>query len=576
MLAAAELAGIKKTLLEDPVLFIEFFSGLRIDAFQRLVLRTVTLEKRLILLLPATHGKSTLIAKWYVIWRICQNPNIRIIVVMKSDKEVQQYAGGIRAELAGNHKLIKFFGPFVPTGREAKWTNDAFNVRGRQIREVQPTVEFASSKSIDQVLGHRCDEFLCDDIVTPKSINTQELRDEQENQFSMGIDTGPVYLWDQVLGEDGEPELDSEGFVQFINKPDDIYWPRLKPYGVPIFYEKSLLEGTVFHVDDLFHRKGGSPLEMTPGVLYKGNDPTFKVMYFDCYKHDENNEPTDEPLWAARWTLRKLREKEATMGAQNFARRFRNIALDEGSTVFKRFWITGGDLGDVEFPGCYNRVRSFGELPPTPPEHDPKWFWSLGVDPSTGRKNEGASWTAFVLLAVDLRAPVRKRYLMDVYREQMGFEDIQSWMLDGDKFASPPIEGFWTQYKYNIGVIEKTSAQNWFMLSPRRSSFEMEHPVKLVGMDTQAGNKWDPISGVSSMQSMVRDGLLDIPYATPTDKEKARQFVEQLLSFPMGIYDYAMAMWFANLGINDSQPKYRSWARGPARYEPNPYYHRYS
>ena len=570
----AQRAAIRKLLLEDPVLFIEYYSGLRLDPFQHVVLKAVTLCPRLVLMLPATHGKSTLVAKWYLIWRICQNPNIRVILVMKSDSEVKQYARSIRLELEKNKKLISDFGPFKPLGRDAKWNDEMVEVYHRQITDQQPTIEFASSNAISQVLGHRCDEFLCDDIVTPKSTNTQDLRDQQESDFNMGVQTGPAgYIWDIEVDELGEPILDPEGFEVFVNKPAEIFWPRLKPFGKPIVYRKACLEGTVFHVDDLIHRKGCSPQELTPGKLYRGNDPTYKVLYYDCFEHDDENLPTERPIMPSRWSKKALEEQERSMGAIDFAKRFRNIAVDESQVVFKKIWIVGGKRDDLEYPGCLNKVRSFGEFPQLKQEQEPSWYLSLGLDPSSGRKGESASWSAYVLLAVDMTAELRRRYVIDIFHAQLGYEDILSHLLDGDPLRD--IEGFWNLYHYDIAVVEKVSFSNWLMMSPRRQSFEMEHKAKVIGMETQVGNKWDPISGVSSMQSMVRDGLLDIPYNTPTDREKARPFLEHVGNFPEGLNDYAMALWFANLGIRDSKSRYRSWAHPQySTFHPTPTYAR--
>jgi hypothetical protein len=463
---------------------------------------------------------------------------------MKNDKEVGSYAGSIRRELESNRLLLRDFGPFQPRRKDSRWSNNAIEVFHRQITESQPTVEFASANSIEQVLGHRCDEFLMDDIVTPTSVNTQQLRDDQDTKFSLGIDTGPQPLWNK----------DADG--NWTTKPDDIYWPDdLMPYGKKIVYEKGVLMGTVFHPDDLFHRKGRSPQDLVPGRLYDGNEEPWKILYYDCWQHDEDNNVTDKPLMPSRWTTEKLQRKERA-GSVDFSFRYRNIAVDEGMVSFKRHWIVGDHQ---EFPGCLDPTRSFGELPNV---QNPLWRLSLGVDPGSGRKGETYSAATYVLLATDMNAEIKKRYLLDIYRQQMGYEDILSWAFDGDMRAN--IKGFVTEYGYDIAVIEKNAAQNWLLESPRTKKAILDYHINVVGWETQAPGIRDPIMGVTSMQSMIQNGLLSIPDQRPSDRDKRLVFIEQMTMYPLGFKDYPMALWFANLGIRDEQQKF-VWRAGAGR-----------
>jgi hypothetical protein len=522
--------------------------------------------------LPATFGKSTILARWLTIWRICQNPNTRGIVIMKNDAEVKDYATAIRNELAGNYELIKDFGPFKPPGRDAKWSNEAINVLHRQIIEVQPTVEFASSNTIDQVLGHRCDWFLADDIVTPTTTSTQAQRDKQESMFDEGIDTGPQYLWDRNPHWDPtKPGGPNNPF--FLSKPEHIYWPEeLRPYGKPLLYESGCIAGTAFHVDDLYHRKGRSPLGLTPGKLYKGNKAPWKLLYYDCWVHDEDNNVTDIPLMPSRWTKEKLLEKEKA-GLIAFSRRYRNICIDEGHTVFRKLWLVGNEEEGGEYKGVLEDggqgrpLRSWGQLP----YEDGKWWLSLGVDPATGGVGEGYSWTAYVLLAVDLSAEVKERYLLDIYREQMGYEDIISRILVGDPRTGVG-HGFYADYKFDIVCIERVAQNRWLLDSHRFQAAQVDNGFRVKGIETQANSK---IAMVAELQDLFINGQIHIPYATPADREKAAELVEELTLYPQGAKDdFPMALAFANKGINDSKSPYRSWITGHGRYIETPHYKR--
>lgn len=533
----------RRYLLSHPDIFIEHYSGLRLKTFHRRIIYAVHLNPRICILLPAGHGKSTLISKWYTIFCIAQNPNIRLILIMKSDEEVSFYAKSIRRELAGNHALIRDWGPFVPRGRDAVWSNDAIEVAQRQITEPQPTIEFASAKSIDQVLGHRCDKYLGDDIVTPKTVNTEELREKQKVDFNMGIDTGPQPLWD----------LDDNG--QWINKPEHIFWPEAKDYPpglAPVYWSGGLI-GTVFHPEDLLHEKGRSPIDLVPGKMYRGNADGWKMMYYDCFEHDpETNVPLeDKPIWPERWVAgprvpgkESLSEKRA-QGEKEFNCRYRNIAVADSDLTFKRWWIKGTD--DGEFPGCLNRRRSLSELPK---HENPLWVVAQGLDPSTGRKKKGSTWSSYLVLASDLNEAQHKRYLLDLERGQLGFDDILKNLYD-----------FHTGYGCTLSVVEQNAAQKWLLDNHTVQGWIMNEKLRIIGHETQAGNKNDPVMGVMSMDAMVKNGWLDIPYQTPEDRDKVGPFLDQLYMFPQGVFDWVMALWFAHLGIGDQRRKYRSWAR---------------
>jgi hypothetical protein len=540
---AHEMA-VRDVLISNPALFIANYSGWSIQEFQEESLEFITHNQRCVLLLPATHGKSSLIAKWYVIYRICHNPNIRIIVVMKNDDEASLYAQGIRRELTMNYPLIRDWGPFKPKGRDTMWNNDAIFVAKRQINDVRPTVEFVGSKSIDQVLGHRCDILICDDIVTLETVNTREQSDKQIKAFNMGAQTCPRFLWD----------TDPDTKMPIV--PDGIYFP------LDLAYRQVILTGTVFKPYDLFHKKAGRISKLKPGKVYIGKDPSFKVLYWDCWKDKDNR----IPLWPEQWSADALEAEEESMGRIDFNCRFRNIAIDEGMTVFKKHWIYGEELNNIEYPGCLDYTRAIGPLNLEDP------YLVLGFDPSSSRTSKDSSFCAFVLLAVDRREEPMRRYILDVWRGQLGFEDIFSKLYDGDAYRG--IEGFHSMYGYDEARIEANALQKW-LLEADKTKIMIAKGLRVRPHETQA-NKHDPVMGVASLQDLFKNGLIRIPYSSdPTTRERINDFLEQIEEFPEGTHDYAMALWFAEIGIRERDSQFKAWGGGSAGFQVvNPFYDR--
>lgn len=518
----------RRLLTRSPVAFISYYSGLRLKDFHCQTLDVAEEYSRSIFLYFAGGGKSTLLSYWYPVYKIAQNRNVRLIIGFKNDDEKQTYARAIRNTLAGNQRLLADFGRFAPKGRDAVWSNDMIEVYGRDISDPQPTVLFVSSKSIDQVLGRRCDVFIMDDIVTPTSVNTQEQRDKQWTLFAEGVETSPQYIWDR------DPRTGRLLVPEHVSWPDDVE------------YEKGIICGTVFHPDDLFHRKIGKVAEMKPGVLKKDcADPKYVALKYDIWRDYDKR----EPMWPERWTAEKIDLEEKSKGTVSFNRRYRNIAIDEGSMVFRRAWIYGGMDGSLEFPGCLDRTRSFGDLP-----NDP--YIVMGLDPSTGRKGKGTSWSSFIVMAVDRKESPQKRYIVDLFRKQMGFDDIVSYMTTGDEAHG--IEGFFTKYHYHEGRVEANAAQTYLIDNARVREAGLQG-CRILPHETQAKNRNDPLVGVSSMQRMVKDGLISIPYRNPSDREQAQEFIDQLLMFPEGTDDYCLALWFAEIAIRGLGSKYKSW-----------------
>lgn len=526
----------------DPVVFISYYSGLQLQEFQCNILYAVEKYSRIIVLLPCTMGKSTLLSLWYVVYKIAQNRNVRIILLMKNDDELKQYARAIRSVLAGNHQLIRDFGRFAPSGKDVTWSNEALIVDGRQIHDPQPTVLFASANTIDQALGKRCDIFVGDDFVTPTTVSTPQQRNKQAAIFNEGIETSPQYIWDR------DPETGK------LLVPAGIDWPQ------DIEYEKGILCGTVFHPDDLFHRKIGRVADMPHGKVVDGlKDPAYVAIKYDCWTDAEKT----KPLWPGRWPAEKLRLKERSMGRLEFDKRFRNIAVDEGSMVFKQHWFYGERIGDIEYPGCLDYTRRIGDVP------DGVNLIVLGLDPSTGRTGRRTSFTAAVVLGIDTRENPPRRYVIDLYRAQMGYDDIISLITFGDERTGIP--GMYDLYHYGEGRIETVAAQSYLVDNARMKEAGYKG-VRVVPHETQR-NKTDPLTGVASMQSIFKDGLVSIPYHNdPSTRERVEEFIDEMLMFPdgQGTHDYPMAFWFAELSVRKRGSGYVCMNAGPGQRVVNP------
>lgn len=524
-----------QTLLQNPAAFAAYYFDFEMEPYQITLLKLaagfpITEEeadvmdpedfrydwhnRKSLILLPAGHGKSTLICKVLPIFEICRNPNVRIILIMKSDNDVKKYSSSIRKILMSNEKLMRDFGPFRPPESEV-WNSESINVFKRTILDEHNTIEFFGAGGT--ILGHRCDVLIMDDVVTEKNSLTPEMRDKYEKWFDETVATAPRYLWPRDTG----------GRVKV---PHDVFWPE------NVGYERLVVCGTRFHPEDLYYKMK--------------RDTSYNYLKYDCYRDIEEKIPLSPKLMP----IERLKEEEGSSGLLSFNRRYRNEPFDESEMAFQKAWIYGGEWRGVEWPGSLDESRSFGE-------YDPDWYITLGFDPATGRGSRKSTWPSYVVLGTNEEYEEGddgfKYNVIDVFRQQMGMEDQISVLLDGD--SQKKIPGFYEMYRYDKALVEANSFCTW-ITDHRRVHDAVLNRVPISGYENQK-RKEDPEMNVRKMEVAFMNGLVGIPYRTPADKLQAKELIRQLLLFPKGIHDYCMALWFAYYAAERKKAQFKSFYR---------------
>ena len=117
---------------------------------------------------PPEHAKSTTITVNYAVYRICQNPNIRIMVVSKTQAMAQKFLLSIKNRLTHPRyqDLHLAFGP--PGGFEKNsdsWKQDLIYLssESRDSGEKDPTVQAIGIRG--PIYGARADLIIMDDCV---------------------------------------------------------------------------------------------------------------------------------------------------------------------------------------------------------------------------------------------------------------------------------------------------------------------------------------------------------------------------------------------------------------------------
>lgn len=508
----------KYVLCRSYPLFGAYYFDLKMADFQAEMVAHSEEHRRSLTLCPAGHSKSSTFSKYNLIRHICWNPNVRIILTMSVFEDASDYCKSIEHELTDNKLLIEDFGVFY---NPDSWTGSQFTVKQRQHNDPHGTLEVFGTGSYKQK-GHGCEIVIPDDVVTEETSATPEARRKQLSWYRMAVQTGPRPMWtiDKRYGLMVPKGIDWPMDAPYNPKPGDDRYGMVSPVGTP------------FHAKDLYWSLD--------------NDETYHTLHLDCWTDDEET----KPLWDGFWTNESLHAERESMGLINFNKRYRCNPTDESEMVFHREWFEG----DEQHPGCYDRTRSYGELPKDDDGKELDLFEALGFDPASGLATRFATWPTYMLLGIVKGGDPGKdmRYVIDAYRAQVGVEWLLDIMLDGNPQIPHP--GFYRKYGFDICKVEKNGFTN-LMLTHHRITEAKRKGIRIETHET-GRNKLDEIGGVKSMEAIFRDGLVSFPFKTDRDQKLTREIVDQFVYFSFSRSgrrkshtDYPMATWFAELAI---------------------------
>jgi hypothetical protein len=213
-------------------LFREHFLGRKKVACQSQWGKWFRKEERSLLLCPRSHGKTTTVID-YVVWCICRDRQIRVLILSKSGKNASRWVRSIKAILEGKgkyEKLIHYAGVFKPDNAE-KWTQEELIVEGADPAEAHPTISCYGITA--SIYGLRADLILCDDIVDDKNSQTDEQREKLEDTFFAAIEN----ILDAVDGK--KPKM----FVIGTRKhPLDLYNTLLSTPGFDCHVQNAVID----------------------------------------------------------------------------------------------------------------------------------------------------------------------------------------------------------------------------------------------------------------------------------------------------------------------------------------------
>lgn len=453
---------------------------------------------------PPEHAKSTTITINYVTYRICMDPNIRIIIVSKTQEMAKRFLRAVKDRLSGNNSAYtKLQMDFAPEGgfnaNSAAWTADSIYISSdlRDSGEPSPTVQALGIKG--QIYGSRADLILMDDCVD--SANAHEFAkhiDWIQNEVSsrLAYPGGRLLL----IGT----RLASVDLYSEIQRPE-YYGDEISPW--TYLTQPAVLE----YADDpkdwvtLWPKTNRPPVSMSArGMVEADEDGLF-------------------PMWPGE----ALYRKRSKMSPKNWSMVYMQAQVIEDATFPQADVIRSID-----------GMRAAGPMSRGAPGHRKAGMDGLyiigGFDPAlTGH-------SAAVVMGVD--RDTEERWILDVWtkgnlRPVDIFNKIKEWTV---------------KYRINEWRIEKNAMNLMVTQDEEIQRFLASRGCGLKEHFT-GKNKWDYEFGVASMSTLFTqraDGRQLIHLPTRSESEGVKALIEQLTTwFPetKAKTDTVMALWFAEI-----------------------------
>ncbi len=220
-------------------------------------LQAVNDHDRTLILMPPEHAKTTVWAIEYPVYRICDDPNVRIIIVCKNQEVAKKRLYAIKKRLVdhgwyrrnGWESPIAAWGPFQPGENERgnlPWTQTLIYVHGVDSGEKDATVEVLGVGN--QIQGARADLIILDDVADLKNQSSEVtvagqlewLGQEVNTRLSengklviIGTRVHEADLYATLLNEDTEWSADFAKVVQpaiLDEEAKTTLWPEVWPY----------------------------------------------------------------------------------------------------------------------------------------------------------------------------------------------------------------------------------------------------------------------------------------------------------------------------------------------------------
>ena len=457
---------------------------------------------RVLINVPPEHAKSTVLTINYVTYRLAVDPNVRIIIVSKTQGMARKFLSAIKTRLSHPNwtKLQVSFGPNGGYKADSPtWSADMIYLgAGRDSGEKDPTVQALGFGS--QIYGARADLIILDDVVMNANAH------EWEKQIE--------WLQKEVI-------------------------TRLGRHG------KLLIVGTRVAPIDLYKM-------IRDGEQWTGGKTPFTYMAMPSVLEFDEDPKNWKTLWP--WTDRAEGDVDEANeeglypkwdGPSLFTRRS-EVAPSVWAMVYQQEDVQSDSIfAPAAVAGCVNGMRKRGPLRKDTaghPKHLDSTYTVIGFDPAVSGRS------AFV--AVTYNRADGKVYVLDCVN-----------MSDPTPQKENALIKEWVE-KFNPQEfrVEINAHQKYYAMDSDLREYLASYGCQLNSHFT-GKNKWDVGFGVASMASLfgsLNDGrfqdnnIIELPSNEGSEGLKA--LVQQLITWKPDTKnptDCVMALWFAIIRVRE-------------------------
>lgn len=485
-------------------------------AYKILELAATEREEYVVINIAPGTGKSTFFTHDLPAWLACRNRALSQMIGSSTQNMANNYTGRLRnsferliPEKADPYlakmglakdavsTLARDYGRFKDS---SQWTRSQFNIAqidGAERGEKESS--FVAFGMDTGFLGGRFDFVIWDDLVTGKTLKTEDSRNEL------------IRLWE----DEAETRLEPNGLLILQGQrlgPNDLYRYCLDLKDITqIDAEGGTDEGRKYH-----HIK-------------------FKAHYEEKCEglHDK-----DSPAWPEgclldpyRLNWRKLMNAKLNK-EEKYLTIYQQEDVDAENSLVQQIWIDGGtDSKNTVFPGCYDETRSAGII--TEELALVNGYSVMCVDPSP-TKFWAIEWFIF-------DPETQMKYLVDMERRPMDAPDFLDYDLQDRQFTGL-LEEWWLRSKdqgkpiTNL-IFEENAAQRWLTQFDHFRRWSSLRGVELTKHQTLR-NKSDPSYGIQSLGPEYRFGRMRLPGKVDDgSKKRVSQLVKEVTQYPNGSTD---------------------------------------
>ena len=464
-------------------------------------------EKDLIITnMPPEHGKTTSVTINYVVYRICMDPNIRVILVSKTAEMAKKMLYAIKTRLT-HPKYDEMIAAYAPDGgfdKDAEaWNQTMIYVsdNARDSGEKDPTVQALGIRG--HIYGARADLIVLDDTIDLTNAH------EYEKQIN--------WLQSEVIS-------------------------RVSANG------SMLVVGTRLSSKDLYR-------ELQDDARYPDEKSPWTYLSMPAVLEFKDKEED----WVTLWPRTNQPEAGVKIDAQvqdkdglypkwdgtRLAKKRRRVSPKAWAMVYQQQQVSDDAVFSPEsVKAAINGNRLVGPIPKGMVNQRADGMNGLiivaGLDPAT------SGHTAAVVVGLDVKT--NKRYVLDVYNKPGITPEAMRDM----------IKGLTDKYHVSEWRIERNGFQG-FLVHDKELNDYCAARGTIIRPHFTGSNKHDTDFGVASLTTLFsgwedKHQLIELP--STQNSEAVKAMIEQLVTWSPAApksqkTDVVMALWFAELACRD-------------------------